>query len=1076
MGSRKLVRGLASTLRCFVAAALALAVSLSIAAPAFAAGGQFGNLSGTVVNASTKAPIAGAHIVATAGSGTYNATTDAKGFFIILQMNVDTYTVSVSAPNFESQNITGVPVFGGETDPVGAVALNPSLKTIAETHSRSVSSAFQPTQTIDAYTVNKQQMLEATGNTQSADENALFLSVPGVTLTNAGTVTIRGGATTEVGYQYDGIPFKEPFLGGNGSNGLANGLGSIQVVEGAGDATQGGVGSGVLNVIPQRGSGPGSGVVDFESGGPNFSHQFSADYGFGSANGRWSEYIAFSAQSFVPYTGYRLDNLSQYLDAFASNRQQDTQFTNNLIYRFGKNNHESLQMLYTNIAQEVFTPNVPGNTFALYPGSIFNGIGSGLLGVTPAQFAQLVRTNNFVPNSNVPPTGNNDTSNLHTRLLKFEYDNSLNSTTYLSLKYYNWEQLSTSSNEYLQGAPGQGLPQPDFESTGGQNVGGIADLTHQFGSNLTVTLDGAYESSLPAFDEQNSGITAAYASPIIGFGFANDFLPGGYLCPNGATGGQSVLCGGTLKLPTWGIGYQKTQFQNWGYGIRFQYAASDKLHFDVGVREEGQNQHWNNELGQLGIPSLPGSNPFDIVSSAWNPNVLFPQVTEPRGSVSYQIDRNDAVRFSYGRSAVFSNSQTAGTPFNLTGLQQFNGILANPNGPACNPHPGNVGKPGYVAAAPGTPGCTLYAQQLYWAGDAEEYPDAGNTLPSIYGNYDFSYSHQFANGWGAKLTGFRKIGSSIPASIDLNPILGIFEVNNQGLNRTTGGEFSLTTPQSRFGLSGFLSATYQNVLSTTPPLVVGETSVPQLTEATLALGNLYRAGYVSPFVVSIGAQQNFHDGLQIIPQLSYNVGYPYTVGNLIAEQIIGYGGAISNANITQANVTTWTGTSDTSPLLGTGNLGGAAGATNYVDPANPGTITHPNIAATRGTPATASNGGFLSARNTEANMTVQYKKGPNTFGVQFFNLFGNAFLNSVPSPNTFYQPVATGLSGPQTGFNPCQLQVAVGAKTNCATQLPNTSYAFKNGAYVLSNGDFSAGPSIAPLIPFSFQVFYQRAI
>ncbi|MBV8374370.1 MAG: TonB-dependent receptor [Candidatus Eremiobacteraeota bacterium] len=273
--------------------AVAVFALLSISAlPAFAAGGVYGNLNGTIVDATTKAPITGAQIVARSPSGSHSARTDARGFFIILGMEVDSYTVSVTAPGHESATIPGVTVFGDQTDSLGTVALHPQLKTIAQVLSRSVSSVYQPTQTTDSYTVNQRQMLQTTGKAVSTNENAVLLAVPGVTLTNnsdaiGSTVTIRGGAAAEVGYQYDGVPFKEPFEGDNGSSGLINGIGSVQVVEGAGDATQGGVGSGVINLIPERGSGPGSGLLDAEMGGPNFSHQAGFSYGFSTPDDRF---------------------------------------------------------------------------------------------------------------------------------------------------------------------------------------------------------------------------------------------------------------------------------------------------------------------------------------------------------------------------------------------------------------------------------------------------------------------------------------------------------------------------------------------------------------------------------------------------------------------------------------------------------------------------------------------------------------------------------------------------------------------------------------------------------------------
>jgi hypothetical protein len=102
-------------------------------------------------------------------------------------------------------------------------------------------------------------------------------------------------------------------------------------------------------------------------------------------------------------------------------------------------------------------------------------------------------------------------------------------------------------------------------------------------------------------------------------------------------------------------------------------------------------------------------------------------------------------------------------------------------------------------------------------------------------------------------------------------------------------------------------------------------------------------------------------------------------------------------------------------VTNSGQLGGSAGATTYVDPQNPGSITNPNVAATRGTPESASAGGFLSPQSLTANLSIEYSppRSRSTFGVYVSNLFNNVY--GIPAINPRYQPVATGLSGPLSG-------------------------------------------------------------
>ncbi len=1049
---------------------LALIVALvgTSIGPTFAAGGQFGNLSGTVVDQATKAPIVQAKVTVVSPSGTYKATTDSKGTFNILGMPVDTYLVTVESSGYIPATLTGVTILGDQTQGLGVVTLGKERE-IGHVTARSQAGAFQPTQTTDTFTVDQNRILQSTGKLATTNENNVLLAVPGVTLTNAGMPTIRGGASREVGYQYDGVTFTEPFLGNNGSNGLVNGLGSVQVVEGAGDATQGNVGSGVINVIPKRGTYPGFGFVDLEAGGPNFSHQFAFEEGLATSNGAISDYVAFTGARFAPYFGYSQQDAGPLGNYFGAQYQSNDQFTNNFIFKFGKNQSQSLQVLYTNIS-EVQIGNLGGipnggqpynaetnpNGLAYYPyDALSQGIWQTFTGLTPAQYASLVGLTPGTPatNSTIPSPQVNET--VQTRFLKFEYDNNLNPTTFLALRYYNWAQDLTTDNSFSLGPGSGGVA--EWAESGGATVGASLDLTHQVASNLLVTLNVKDEVQHPDFNfyvPQNGFIPS---SPIAGLSIAScatcpqpaDWLPGGYVYDYFTSRGEAVP-----RIPVWGISYNKSFFQNYGTGIRFQYTPTPAMHVDAGVRYEGQNSHWFNQLDQYGqgIPSTTPGGPYSVLPSAWTSKFLNPTEWEPRVGISYQLNTSNSVRASYGRSAVFINGQTAGTPFNLYNLGPFTKIPAKPGATCIATISGN--------SLP----CSFYSQQLYWQGDNIEAPDGGNAEPATYNNYDLSYSHAFANGWGSRVVGFYKTGTNLPAAgvIALIPGgLAIFGTDNQGLNKTTGVEVDLTTPNKAVGWSGFWAATYQNVLGTTPPLSENETNVPILSTATLALGNLYRAGYVSPFSMRLGTTYKTPSGFSATPVLQFNAGYPYSAGNLVASSCNG-----KNVNIALVNFGCGT------PQVNNGlySTSGANLSTAYYDPADPGTNFNPNIAATRGVNQTAAYGGFLSAINLQAGLTLQYSVKSSTVGIQFINLFGNGFVNSVPAVNPYYQPVTTGSSGPQTGFNANCLQY--GTARGCSN-IPRESYAYSNGAYVLSNGDFTGAPDIAPLQPFAFQVYYQ---
>src|SRR5579864_5927382 len=298
----------------------ALALALSMAAmlsmmlipfsPAFAAGGVQGNLTGSVIDATSGRPIADVRVSALSPSGSFNGTSDAGGHFTLLGLPADTYTVSFTKTGYDSISQPGVVVFGDETDSVGTIRMN-SLRVIGHAVSRARNGAFQPTQTQDVTTISGQRISEALGNPTSSNEQNLILAAPGAMLDSQGNITVRGSLNVELGYQFDGVNFTIPFFDGNGAgsafggggylNNLAGGSGgSLQVVSGSGDATQGNIGAGVINIVPPRGTYPASGLASVSVGEPYFNHGLNLNYGFATPNNRFSDFISYDGSRFLP--------------------------------------------------------------------------------------------------------------------------------------------------------------------------------------------------------------------------------------------------------------------------------------------------------------------------------------------------------------------------------------------------------------------------------------------------------------------------------------------------------------------------------------------------------------------------------------------------------------------------------------------------------------------------------------------------------------------------------------------------------------------------------------------------------
>ncbi len=138
-----------------------------------------GTISGTVTETGTGKVLADAAVTAASPSGTYRAHTDAHGFFSMTGVATDTYTVSFQLTGYQPISDPGVVVAADQVAAVN-VAMQRSLKTIAQVVSRGAGGAFQPHQTADTYTVTPQQMQNIQGSALNISEKSLLTALPGV--------------------------------------------------------------------------------------------------------------------------------------------------------------------------------------------------------------------------------------------------------------------------------------------------------------------------------------------------------------------------------------------------------------------------------------------------------------------------------------------------------------------------------------------------------------------------------------------------------------------------------------------------------------------------------------------------------------------------------------------------------------------------------------------------------------------------------------------------------------------------------------------------------------------------------
>lgn len=1035
--------------------------------------GTTGTISGTVVESVSHHPVAGVLVTASAPSGSYNATTDQRGFYVIPGMYSDTYTLTFQGKGFEPVSLAGVSVFADQTTTQNA-SLSKTLREIGNVTARSASGAFQPGRTTDTYNISAQQIQQINGNALNLSESNLISSLPGGSFDSSGYPVIRGGRENEENFEFEGIPYTDAFTSQFTNTLAAPGLGlqSIQLTPGVGDPSQDNYGTGTFNLVAKRGTYPGFATAQFAVGGPNFRHALNVEYGFATPNGKISNYMTLAAGN--RSSAYGPDGVSTNANSigtfFSRKYQTDREFIDNFVYRFGPNNNQAAQ-LFLDIADHHFYNGNGGTSqfcFKTCDPLFINGVMSlnglvqqpnlALAASTPnAQIIQTLLHLQYGQTSAYQLLGNREiSSNFQPNIAyKLGYQWNINPTTFLTAMAYHTNSVTTFDRVDSGGYSTFGYT-GYFLQQGGTTSGGKLDITKQFSEKHEVKAGVAYRFNHPVFDYVNNEWGLLNLSGALGVGNNElfDFLTpaqcnalsflsatrkaiicpaAGYVFnPANALPGGSAVPAGTIP-PT---GYENSQLQRQDYTtyVSDTWTPNARIKVNYGVRLDWANVlfptpqidpftctslYYPNYVRDAGgnIQYTPSTNPnartTDPQTGALGPLGMCPQATfnltnaerrpfipQPVISVAYRMGDNDALRASYGRSIQYPPLADMDATASAAYFSQFAGLR------------GWATTCGVLADQ----ACATYAEQLRWdnARGVSGNPPIQPVRPTTFTNFDLSYSHNFTKGFlrgtSARLTPFfRKAHDEVALvnsplivngvlqtdPITGNPLFGPSVASNKGLNQITGVEMQITK-ESPTGLSGQISMTYQNEFSSVYPLTGGEDFFPSIPAASLALGNVYRVGFLSPFVASIDLAYTTKSGIRINPQIQYNIGYPNSPGLLAAAYVNGKPYNIPNTNAS-GGITFVPG-----------------GTTQYVDPMNPGSLFVPNIDATRGIDAKNVNGAVLSHPSSQTNLTIEYVANPKAVvGLQIFNVF-NALYGGA-AYNTRYQPLATGISGPQTG-------------------------------------------------------------
>lgn len=981
---------------CGLLAGLALFVVGLVDASAGTTGGVAGYVS------DTKGAIAGVHVSAVAPSGRAETTTGASGFYALNGLALDTYTVTFSKDGYLTQAISNIAMVQDQSIRVNA-RLEP-VKTLAHIEVRSSTSLVQPTVTADTYVISQSRLSGINGTPQDLNGFKALESLPGVIgdlepRAQQTLPTIRAGEGNDIGYQYDGVDVANPAVGifDIFLSPPLNGVDSVQLSTGGYDVSEGNTNSGVINEVIKRGAYPPAGQATIRLASPIFGHELSFDFGSATPNNRFSYYFSFGGQRDAFGYGDRSTLLPLQLGNFVFQTLNDDVL--NAFYHFGQDNRDELQFLsnttagtatFNYLADPALAPYASNNgdvqaasdPFGLRNFSTFQ---SSYITLYPGQVTY--RQN----------TGAADTFTLNSVIDKINFKRQVTPSSFLDLRAFR-----VSANHVLRAMYAVGSFSDmyfDLQTTG---LGEAFDYSAQINARneLSFGADGVHykiqlSNPFPSFEpffEPLEDLGCPQAASALG----RVPVGGCYIAPFNAALNARLGLGlptdpGHAPLTTYAsdaADLNDPEYR-WDAWIKDRFSPGTRLTMTVGLR-------WDKEM--IALPSNAAklnttyyiNDSGEVVTLPGQPigaDVTQPSQLSPRLATSYQMSSRDTVRLSYGKNIEFAPTVAVEAVFQIPGSLQN----CNITNKCFLPLPG-YGKTNRVT--------NLY-QQILLDLNTHEFQQYTPVLPQTAVNLDFSYEHDFGGGLELRLTPYYRKGANyVVASRQLlftlpsgTPVFGPQRFMNAGINENTGVELALERT-AQFGLSGLLSATYDNTLAN-----YDGDFTPSVNSAALAAGHFFHVTYVAPLTGTLNLAYNTRGGLQASTTISFESGYRYGVGK--KTFVFDPRGNPVQALNTDLAVT-------------------PSQAYYFTDPRNPGTIFAPNITGSRGTPEGDDPGTLFTPATAILNVTLSHDlgTGPRRFqvGVRATNLFGNYTPTFIPA-NLYYVPQGIGGYGPGSGFN-----------------------------------------------------------
>jgi hypothetical protein len=932
--------------------------------------GTTGGIQGTITGPSGS-PLANVQVSAVAPSFSAKTVTGSNGFFALTDLAPDTYTVTFSASGYSTLAITGVTVTQDQT--VGlSRAMSTEVRTLGKEVVRGTTSLIQPKTTADSYTVTSQNIQQITGTPQNISESTVLNTLPGITTDSGGYPLIRGGAQNEEGYELEGIDATDPETGQFINSLSLVGDSRLVVSTGGYDVSEGNTNAGVINSVVKRGSYPGSGQATATVNFQNFDHRLAMEFGNGTPDDRFSYFFAFNTLREYAVYGDRTTFLPRLIGAVGD--ETGNVNTMNLFYRWGPSNANEIQY-FGETGASLFDENYGINS-GITPYASANLLVQNQTGGL-SQFSTLfpgqVGANQF---TNYPDHENNRHS-----LQKLNFRHTLSPSSYFEARLTRTDEADIFDIPWGGGAFGDAL-----ENNVNANFGMAADYENQLSSKHQISVGAETISTRSDFNE-----ALPSSEPFV---YGNEFC---YIA------GICAPAGPTVPLTQFPVLTLLTNdpLHRSNAWIKDQWSPSEKFTATVGVRYDAERLDIPANAAQFNYSFQhdAAGNVLQIAGPPITSDVTRPSQFSPRVALTYALNDNNTFRFSYGKNIEF-------TPFtNIEAKAGISTALASCSiASGCfTPLPG-FGTTNNIS--------NLY-QQAIGDWNSNFFAQYTPVKPQRATNYDASWTHEFGNGIEMRISPYYRKGvdyvvANTPLLFSLpdgTPIFGAPREENAGVNENTGVELDFQKSQT-FGLSGTLSATYDNTLAN-----YNSDFFPSTNNAALALNHFFHVSYLADVTATLNLALNTRSGWHLSALMPFESGYRYGVGKkTFVFQPIGPNGSLVPIEVLNTDLAAIS--------LGQNQF---QSAYYFTDPSNPGTIMHPNITGSRGT-SDGNDPGTLRGppRFFLTDVTVAHDIGAGAtrmeVGIRGTNLLGN-YTNAVVGTNSRYRNNGFGGFGPTSGTN-----------------------------------------------------------